>query len=183
MRPALELFKTLLALVTVLGMTVLLLAGMDAVPRALSPKLETMSTVPSVEEAEKRLNAKLALPSYFPETLAWPPFEVRIARGEPPSARVMLAGRDGGGPTVVLCQTVGGEGAISTELLQPPARVLDTRAVDIGGARGSLARIETADGLLWYDLGWHHGSQTFVLRTHGTVDEALMMAASVRRPR
>lgn len=179
----LDLAKTLLALVTVLGMTVLLLAGMDAVPRALAPAVEKVSTLPSVEEAEKRLNAKLALPSYFPETLAWPPVEVRIARGQPPSARVSLAGRDGGSPRVVLCQTVGGEGDIAPELLSPPLRVLDARAVDVGGERGSLARIETQGGELWYDLGWHHAGQTMVLRTRGTVDEALMMAASVRRPR
>ena len=183
MRPFLELAKTLLALVTVLGMTMLLLAGMDAVPRALGPRLETVSTVASVEEAEHRLNARLALPSYFPETLAWPPSEVRIARGSPPSARISLTGRDGGSPRVVLCQTVGSEGVISPELLPPPARVLEARAVDIGGAPGSLARIETGEGELWYALGWHHGAQTFVLRTRGTFDEALMMAASVRPPR
>jgi hypothetical protein len=178
-----ELAKTLLALVTVLGMTALLLAGMDAVPRALAPVGEAVSTLPSVEAAEKRLNAKLALPSYFPESLAWPPVEVRVARGSPPSARVSLSGRDGGSPRVVLCQTIGGEGDISHMLLTPPARVLDARAVDVGGERGSLARIETSTGELWYDLGWHHGGQTLVLRTRGTVDEALMMAASVRRPR
>ncbi|MHB8872065.1 MAG: hypothetical protein ACYC8T_00115 [Myxococcaceae bacterium] len=183
MRPALELLKVVLALVTVLGMTVLMLAALDAVPRALQPEVPRLASVASVEEAEKRLGEKLAMPSYFPESLAWPPSQVRIARGTPPTVSIALLGRDGGGPRVLLCQTVGGEGAVSTDLLAPPSRVLDSRKVEVAGAPGSLARIETSDGVLWHDLGWRHGGQQFVLRTRGTVTEALMMAASVRRPR
>lgn len=183
MRRALELLKVVLALVTVLGMTVLMLAALDAVPRALQPQVERLATVPSVEAAEKRLGEKLAMPSYFPESLAWPPSQVRIARGDPPTVSISLLGRDGGGTRVLLCQTVGAEGAVSADLLPRPSRVLDSRKLQVAGAPGSLARVETPDGLLWHDLGWSHSGQQFVLRTRGTVTEALMMAESVRRPR
>jgi hypothetical protein len=57
---------------------------------------DTMRRYPSIEEVRRQLNFRdLYVPSYFPETIKWPPSEI-LAQGRPYKAVVLEFSRSGG---------------------------------------------------------------------------------------
>lgn len=164
------------SLVGVVVVAALALAALDAVPAWVAGDARDVRRARTVDEVERRLRARLVLPAYFPARLVWPPARIRWVVG-PPGAVELAVDARGGGPALLLAQTVG-RGELP-ERLVPPARELDRSPVAVGPARGRLARV-VVDGDMGWQLTWEQGERSLLLRSRGTVDELLRMARSAR---
>ena len=165
----------------VMGATAAVLRAVDALPAYLGGAARGVERFHSVEEVERRLRERLLLPSYFPDTLRWPPARIRLHTGPPPSVVLTFADR-GGEPWLVVFQSFGALGTPPPQLL-PAGRVLQTVTVPLHGTQAALSRVLDGDGRLWHELGWSTGERRIVLRSRGPVDELLRMGESVRSPR
>ena len=174
-----ELLRALATLGLVMGGATAALAALDAAPAWLNGEPRGVRRLQSVDEAERRLKARLYLPGYFPDRYRWPPSVVRLLPGDPASVAVGFEARQGG-LALELGQTVGGEGTISP-LALPPAEVLQQSAVRLGGAEGTLARVVGEDGAVWDQVTWSQGGRTLALRGKAGVEELLRMARSVHK--
>ncbi|MFL5262759.1 MAG: hypothetical protein ACJ79L_10225 [Anaeromyxobacteraceae bacterium] len=161
----------------VLAATVLALAFVDAVPAWLVGEARDVRRVRTVGEAERRLRVRLVLPSYFPDTLAWPPRQVRFTLAPPGAAALHVDGRDGR-PRVLLAETVA-PGPLPERLLPTAAPLSETR-VHLGAREATLARVVGEDGEVWNEVAWEQGGRTLLLRSRGSIDELLRMARSAR---
>jgi hypothetical protein len=171
--------RALLVLLLVMGTTAAALSGLDAVPGWIHGQPRGLRRVASVEEAERRLKARLFLPAYFPDTLRWPPAAVRLFADSPASVGLAFEGRNGG-VLLQFAQTVGGEGPISP-LVLPPVTVLQSSVLAMPEGEGTLARIVGEDGAIWHEVSWTRGGHRLALRGKRSVEELVRMARSVRR--
>jgi hypothetical protein len=169
----------LAAFAWVTGATGVSLAGLGALPGWLGGEPRAVRTVPTVDEAERRLGARLALPAYFPSSLAWPPAEIRVAGGRGGGAELVVRPRGGGEPEVTLLQSVTPGAPIPGPLAAGVTVLAESRTV-IGTRPAIRARV-VAQGLTWEELRWQEGGRALVLRSRGSVDELFRMAHSVRR--
>jgi hypothetical protein len=133
--------------------------------------------VASVEEAERRLHARLFIPGFFPDTIAWPPRTVRVMAGPQASAALEFEGRDGR-PRLLLVQAAR-QGDVPDRLL-PAVNALDQAPVALGSAAGVLRRVVGPDGEVWQEVSWRPGGRQVVLRLRGSVEHAIRMARSAR---
>ena len=173
-----ELLRSSAWLVVVVVVAAGMLAGLDAVPAWVNGESRDVRVVRTLEEAERRVRARLILPAYFPDTIAWPPQKIRVLPGQPPAVALQLTARGGGEPRMLLAQSLG-SGEIPDRVL-PPAGALDETAVAIAGTQGKLRRIVGPDGAVWREVEWAQGGRTVVLRSKGTLEELLRMARSAR---
>jgi hypothetical protein len=137
--------------------------------------------VGDLQEAERRVRARLVLPGYFPDTLAWPPVSIRVLAGRPAAVALTFTDRGEHEARVVLAQTIG-PGPIPERLLAP-AGALDEAPVAIAradGERGALRRIVGPGGETWRELTWTQEGRTVILRSKGGLEELLRMARSAR---
>ncbi|MBI4011441.1 MAG: hypothetical protein HY359_03960 [Candidatus Rokubacteria bacterium] len=170
-----------MTLALVMGATAAVLRAVDTLPAYLGGAGRGVERFDSVEAVERRLRERLWLPSYFPDTLRWPPAGIRLHTGPPPSV-VLTFGDRGGEPRLVVFQSLGGLGAPPPEPL-PGGRVLQTVTVPLHDAPAALSRVLDRDGRVWHELGWSTGDRRVVLRSRGPVAELLRMGESVRGPR
>lgn len=178
-RRTLEIARALAAPILVLGVAAAALAAVDAVPGCLAGEPRGVRRLRSIDEAERRLRARLVLPAYFPDTLRWPPVTIRIATGSPSSVALAFAPRSGEGEVLLVAQTIGGVGTISPALLDPGS-VLDSSRVAIRGVEGNLARV-IAEGQVWNEVRWDEAGRTVALRGKTSVDDLVRMARSAHR--
>ena len=165
----------------VMGATAAVLRAVDALPAYLGVAGRGVEGFDSVEAVERRLRERLWLPSYFPDSLRWPPAEIRVHAGPLPSVALTFAGSERDARLVVF-QSFGAFGTPPPQLL-PAGRVLQTVTVPLHGAPAALSRVLDRDGRVWHELGWSTGDRRVVLRSRGPVDELLRMGESVRSPR
>jgi hypothetical protein len=175
----LEMARALTTLLLVLGTATAALSGLDSVPGWIQGQPRGVRRVASVEEAERRLKARLFLPAYFPDTLRWPPALVRMASEPTASVALTFEGRDGG-VELQLAQTVGGDGRISP-LVLAPVTLLQSSPLSVGAGEGTLARIVGEDGTIWHQVEWVQSGQRLALRGRRPVEELVRMARSARR--
>jgi hypothetical protein len=168
--------RALWTLILVLGGAVALLAVLDAVPGWMHGEPRGVRRVASVEEAEKRLQVRTVLPSYFPDTFVWPPSMVRITREDGGAVGMTFTDRSGV-PTLVFAQTVTSAGALPAGLVGRAA-VIQQQSASLG-EEGTLARVVAEDGALWNQLEWTARDRRFLLRGRGSLEEMLRMARSV----
>jgi hypothetical protein len=164
-------------LLAVTAATAALLALVDAVPAWLAGDDRGVLRARTVDEAERRLRTRLVMPSYFPDTLAWPPRAVRFTLREPGAAALHVDGRDGR-PRALIAETVR-PGAIP-ERLVPAGAPLGSAQVSLGGREGTLTRVVGEDGDVWNELAWEQGGRSLLLRSRGSIDELVRMAKSAR---
>jgi Zn-dependent protease with chaperone function len=127
-------------------------------------------------DAERRLQAKVLLPSYFPDTFRWPPSLVRFTRDEGGAVGLSFLGSDGA-PALFLAQTAGRGGVLPPALLGRLA-VIQQQSAPLGeGAQ--LARVVAEDGTLWNQLEWNAAGRRFLLRGRGSLEDLIRMARSV----
>jgi hypothetical protein len=167
--------RALWTLTLVLGGAALALATLDAVPTWLHGEPRGVRRAVSIEEAERRLQAKVLLPAYFPDTLRWPPSTVRLTRDEGGSALSFL-GADGA-PALFLAQTAGHDGALPAGLRGRLA-VIQQQSAPLGDG-AVLARVVAEDGTLWNQLEWSAAGRHFLLRGRGSLDDLIRMARSI----
>jgi hypothetical protein len=168
--------KALWTLVLVLGGAVATLAVLDAVPRWLHGEPRGVRRVASVEDAERRLQARAVLPSYFPDAYVWPPSVVRVSREEGGAVGMTFTDR-GGAPTLVYAQTMASPGPLPAGLVGRAA-VIQQQSAALG-EQGTLSRVVAEDGALWNQLEWTARERRFLLRSRGSLEEMLRMARSV----
>jgi hypothetical protein len=169
------------ALAWVLLAAVAALAGLGAIPGWLAGETHEVRLVPSVEAAERWVGAPVALPSYYPERLAWPPAEIRVAGGVGGAVALRFAARTPGGPPVELLQAATTGTAIPAALLSIGAEVSSSRT-NVGGRPAVLARV-LVEGQTWEELRWERDGRAMVARTRGDLDELLRMAHSAHLAR
>ena len=179
-RPTLvrELLRAAAWLVVVGAVMLGVLAALDAVPAWINGESRDVRLASSLEDAERRVRARLVLPAYFPDTLGWPPERIRVLDGQPPAVALQVTARGGGETRLVLAQTIG-VGEIPERLL-PPAGALDEASVAIAGGQGRLRRIVGPDGQIWREVAWTQGDRTLVARSKGSLEELLRMVRSAR---
>ena len=118
-----ELLRTFGWLAVVLVAAAGALAGLDAVPAWVNGESRDVRVVASLEDAERAVHARLVLPGYFPDTIAWPAEKIRVLRGKPASVALTFAVRSRREPHLVLAQTIG-PGALPDRIM-PSAGALD----------------------------------------------------------
>lgn len=156
------------------------LRGLDALAGYLQGEPRGVKRYGSIEEVEGKLGARLSLPSYFPDTLQWPPAAVRIAGGARPAVALTFHGREGSGQRLILYQTLGSPAPIPRRL-HPPGELLHARGVRLDGLEGRLSRILGEDGEIWHEVTWESRGRGMALRFKGPVDELLRIARSMAR--
>ncbi len=174
-----ELLRSAVTLLLVLGGTAGLLAALDSVPGCIQGVPRGVRRLRTIEEAERRLRGRVALPAYFPDTLRWPPSAIRVVQGASPAVALSFEGRSGG-VEVWLAQTMGGDGPISPSLL-PESTVLGKGTVAVAGEEATLARIVGEDGTIWHEIAWRQFGRRLVLRGKASVDVLVRMARSAHR--
>jgi hypothetical protein len=174
----LELARMLATLLWVVATSAAILAGLGALPGWIAGEARSVHRVATIEDAERRLGARLLTPAVYPERLAWPPAEIRIAGGRGGSAALALHDR-GGAPALVLFQATEDGAPIAAALLGERT-VLSTRRATIGSRPATLSAV-LVDGDAWQELGWELAGRAIVLRSRGDVDELFRIAHSTHR--
>lgn len=174
-----ELVRMLLPLAWVATTAAILLAALGAAPTWITGERRDVRRVASIEEAERSLGARLALPAYFPDRLAWPPAVVRIAGGKGGGAALVLHAAADDRPAMELIQSVT-PGAVLPAVLLRDRTVLHTSRTTIGPKPATLSRI-ALDGDTWQELAWVEQGRAMVLRSRGPMEELFRMAHSSHR--
>lgn len=170
-----ELARMLGTLLWIVALAAGALGVVGALPRWLGVD-DGPGRVATVEEAERRLGARLVLPAYYPQRLAWPPEEIRVSGGRRGSFRLRLAARDGGAPLVFLAAVRPGE-PIAPELLGERT-IVGERRLAIGPHPARLASV-LVDGLSWQELSWEVDGHAVILRSRADIDELVRIARSL----
>lgn len=173
----LELARMLATLLWVGATSALVIAGLGALPGWIAGETAVRHVV-SIEEAERRLGARLILPGYFPERLAWPPAEVRVAGGRRGSVALTFLDH-AGAPALQIVQATSEGGAIAPALLAD-RRVLSAQRTAIGARPATLSTV-LVDGRRWQELSWDLRGRPVMVRTQGDVDELYRMARTTHR--
>jgi hypothetical protein len=175
---AAELARSTAAVLLVLAGATATLAALDRMPAWITGRAHGVARVANVTEASRRLRARIILPAYFPESLAWPPAEILVASGPPAAAALEITSREDGTPRLLVIQT-GAPGAVPERLLG--GTPLDPGSpVRIGDTTGRLRRVIGMDGEVWWELAWTYRSRSVVMRSRGEVEQLLEMARSAR---
>ncbi len=132
--------------------------------------------LPTLEAVERAAGRHLALPSFFPATLPWPPSRVKVV-GTTPSTVALELGPE---PRLVLAESVREPVAFPPEFF-PPALELERRTIPWRGGEATLTRLRGEDGATWVELAWEQDGQAFAFRTRGSLEQLLELAASVHR--
>lgn len=162
----------------VMGGAAAALAAADRLPALLSGATHGARVYRTLEAAESVLGARLLIPSYYPDTLSWPPSRIEVAPGPPPVTAIHVTRRDRDREVLVVCQSTGVP-ADPPGWLLPPLEVLQEVEVEVGTRKGRLVRRLTPGGLVVHDLSWTQGERRFTLRYEGAVEDLLRMAHSL----
>jgi hypothetical protein len=175
----LELGRMLVTLLWVTGAAAATLAFLGAVPARVAGEARGVRRVRTLDDAERILGHRLAVPAYFPARLAWPPAELRVAGGRRGSAAMEIRERDGGAPAIEIVQATEAGVPIAPVLLEGRSVLRESRTV-VGTRPATLADV-LHGGSTWRELAWDVDGRAVVLRTRGELDEAYRMARTLRR--
>jgi hypothetical protein len=154
------------------------LAGLGALPGWIAGEPREIRTASTLEAAERSLGAALALPSYFPAHLAWPPARIRVAGGKGGAVELTFREQRGGDQLQLLQATT--PGAPIPAVFEPPGSELGASPTTVGARPARLAR-RTIAGEVWHQLSWERDGCQMVLRTRGEVEELFRIARSAHR--
>jgi hypothetical protein len=172
--------RALWTLTLVLGGAAFALVGLDSMPTWLHGQPRGVRRATSVEEVERRLQSRVLLPSYFPDSLRWPPSQVRFTREDGGSVALDFQGKDGA-PALLLAQTLASAATIP-EGIQGRLAVIQRQSAPLG-EDAVLARVVAEDGTLWNQLEWSRSGRRFLLRGRGSLEDLIRMARSIHGER
>jgi hypothetical protein len=174
-----ELLRMLAALGWVVATTGVMLAVLGALPGLIAGEPHEVRTVASLEAAERNLGAGLALPSYFPAHLGWPPARIRVAGGKGGAIELTFREQARAGDQLQLLQATT-PGAPLPAVFEPPGTELGASPTTVAARPARLSR-RTIGGEVWQQLAWERDGCQMVLRTRGDVEELFRMARSAHR--
>jgi hypothetical protein len=172
--------RIVLSWLAVVGAFILALEALDRLPTLLSGTPHGVRVYASVEEAQRAVGARIWLPAYYPDTLAWPPARIDAWPGPPAMVALHVAARAGGQEWLVLVQSFTAP-ANPPPVLLPPVQVLTTSDVTVGGRAAILTRVVAPGGEVMHDVTWDHGRRRMTLRFRGPVEQLLLIAESLER--
>jgi hypothetical protein len=173
----LEVVRMLAGFVWVAGAMVVAIAVLGALPGWITGDRGVVREASSIQDAERRLAARVVVPGYFPERLVWPPRAIHIAGGRRGSVRLDLAARSG--PDLHILESTREGEPIAPELLGSRT-VLRTSRATVGKLPATLSDV-LVDGELHRELAWELGGWAIMLRSSGDVDELFRMARTTHR--
>lgn len=174
-----ELIKMFAILIWVSGATAALLGALGKTPGWLAGEERHVRNVGTVDDAARRVRARLYLPAYFPTRLAWPPGKVRVAGGRGGSVAVTFTSTEDGLPSLILFQsTVAGDPV--SPLLLGKYRVMHESRTRVGTTPASIANV-VIDGAVWQQLCWQVDGIALVLRARSAEPELHRLAHGLRR--
>ena len=174
----LELTRMLASFVWVFGATATMIAVLGAMPRWVSGESGAVRGVATIQEAERRLGARVLVPGYFPDHLAWPPAEIHVAGGRRGSVRLAFAARDGR-PGVEMLQATRDDDAIAPDLLRDRT-VLRTARTTVGSTPATISDV-LVGGHPSHEIAWNLHGRAMILRSAGDLEELFRMARSSHR--
>ncbi len=173
-----ELTRMLASLVWVLGAATVAVAVLGALPRWVSGESGAVRGVATVQEAERRLGARVLVPGYFPDHLAWPPTQIHVAGGRRGSVRLTIAAREGG-PGVEILEATRDDEPIAPDLLGDRT-VLRTARTSVGSVPATISDV-LVGGQPAREIAWTLHGRAMILRSAGDLDELFRMARSAHR--
>ena len=173
----LELARMLATFVWVAGATVVTVAVLGALPGWITGDRGTVRWAATIQDAERRLGARILVPGYFPDRLDWPPKSIQVAGGRRGSVRLDLSARHG--PDLHILQATGEGEPIAPELLTNRT-VLRTSRATVLAHPATLSDV-LVDGTLHRELAWEVQGRAIILRSSGDVEELFRMARTSHR--
>lgn len=157
------------------------LTAADRLPALLLGAAHGARVYDSVDDAERRVGARLWLPSYYPDTLAWPPAQIQAIPGPPAVVALHVSGRDGTTDELVVCQSIDGLASPPPSILAP-GEVITSVTIPLHGRTARLDRLLTPEGRMVHDLAWDLDDRRVTVRYAGPVEQLLLMANSLAGP-
>ena len=166
----------LLSFVAVVVAVVVMLKVLDWVPGVLEPGL--MKKYPSVEAAQSSLGIRrILVPTYFPQTLGWPPAEI-LAQSEPFPAVVMTFYRAGSSePLLVISEAASPR--FESDVTIRFARVDETVPLDLAGRKATLEAGLCTDHRACSRIRWHEAGMDVRLTMKAPSPDLLRIARSM----
>jgi hypothetical protein len=155
------------------------LETLDRVPAWLLGTPHGVRVLASVEEAESTLGARLWMPGYYPDELAWPPMRIDASGLGPVTVAVRIRGRADGAERLTVVQSLGGASPAPEDLL-PRGQPMASSPVQVGAHEGTLVRL-LLDTRELHDVSWAQGGRHITVRFTGPVDQLLLIARSLER--
>ncbi len=173
-----ELARMLATLAWVVAATAGGIVLLGALPGWITGESGKVRSALTIQDAERRLGARILVPGYFPERLEWPPHRIRLAGGRRGSVKLSIAAR-GGGPGIEILEATREGEAIAPVLLEGRT-VLRAGPTTVGSRPATIANV-LVDGHPAHDLSWDIEGRAMILRSYGGVDELFRMAKSAHR--
>lgn len=133
----------------------------------------------TVERAELELGFQIAVPTYFPSYLSWPPAKIEGQLEPLPQVQLLFLASDQQTEALLIVEIVSG-----SEDLPVPVPWVETIAdrtpVSINGYQGELMIGRRADGRLVNSVHWLADGRHFIVVTTHPVRELLTLAGSMR---
>ncbi|HSM92381.1 MAG TPA: hypothetical protein VLT47_05785 [Anaeromyxobacteraceae bacterium] len=174
-----ELVKMLVILIWVTSATAVTLGVLGRAPAWLAGEERHVRAVETIDEAARRVDARLYLPAYFPKRLAWPPARIRIAGGRGGSVAVTFASSEDGLPSLLVFQATRAGDPISPLLLGRPDVLKESRTT-VGRVPATISTV-VIDGAVWQQLSWQLDGIPLVLRARSAEPELHRLAHGLRR--
>ena len=132
---------------------------------------------PDLAQLERASGRRMPTPAYFPDSLDWPPADLRMHSNG--SAAIWCRQRPAGGIALVVATAPPGVREIAAAVL-PSSVELQREDGSLGGRPASVSRVRDSDGAVWQQVQWQTAAQIILVRYRGTLDELLKIAGSVR---
>ncbi|MBI2835223.1 MAG: hypothetical protein HYX76_12435 [Acidobacteria bacterium] len=171
--------RIMMGLASVGVVTIVLLRALDSIPAALSAGARGVIRVASIADVQRRVDAPLLLPAYFPDTLRWPPTDVRFVRTPHPGVTLAFAGRQSGRARLIVSQSLDSNAAPGVGSHADVA-VLHETSIKLEAGPGTLRRLESADGTVWQELTSTIRGRNVRLRYRGSARELIAIAQGLR---
>ena len=181
-RPIREAVRVAGTLAVAASLTALILRGFDQVHALVTGEPHGILRVRDIDAAERLLGGRLLVPTFFPQSIRWPPATVRVAGGPPRAVALEFTGRDGRWTRLVICQTLEAGGDFPSGLLAAGREWYST-PVTVAGERTTLESVRVGSEGSFDQVTVHRTGRTILLRYDGPADELVRMAATLRSTR
>lgn len=175
-----SLWRTVLAWLAIVAGSAAALKTADCLPALIAGTPQGVRVYSTLNDAEHAVGARVWLPAYYPDSLAWPPERVDAWPGPPVMVAVRVSGRADHREKLVIVESLWARAAADARLL-PAAPVLLSSDIRIGDRAARLDRVVAPGGEVLHDVTWDQGRRRLTLRYRGPVEELLTIADSMER--